>query len=200
MPGASFDLANSLDQLLIVALPFLILISAMMLGNDYSQRTNQHWLMRTSRTSSLLAKFSLLTLVIFLLQWTTLLVGGTHGLVFQELHLQRLQHRQCQLAGGFFRYALHDSGHIALCRVHVVDHRGHAFQLCGHRHRLGLYSVYRVPDDRYFSWRGLVKMDDAESVLQRHLSVELNWQQNCGCSSELSSLRPPRLLQQPFTH
>ena len=83
MPGVSFDLANSLDQLLIVALPFLILISAMMLGNDYSQRTNQHWLMRSSRTSSLLAKFTMLTLVIFLLQWTTLLVGGLTGWYFK---------------------------------------------------------------------------------------------------------------------
>src|SRR5689334_10197650 len=53
MPGVSFDLANSLDQLLLVALPFLILNFAVVLGNDYSQRTNQHWLMRASRTSSL---------------------------------------------------------------------------------------------------------------------------------------------------
>ena len=45
MPGVAFDLANSLDQLLI-AIPFLILISGNLMGNDYSQRTNQHWLMR----------------------------------------------------------------------------------------------------------------------------------------------------------
>ena len=79
LPGVPFDLANSLDQLLLVALPFLILIAAMTLGNDYSQRTNQHWLMRSSRTSSLLAKFSLLAVTIFLLQWITLLVGGLTG-------------------------------------------------------------------------------------------------------------------------
>ncbi len=83
IPGVSFDLANSLDQLLIVALPFLILISAMMLGNDYSQRTNQHWLMRASRTSNLLAKFAMLVWVIFLLQWITLLVGGLTGWYFK---------------------------------------------------------------------------------------------------------------------
>jgi hypothetical protein len=83
LPGVPFDLANSLDQLLIVALPFLILIAAMMLGNDYSQRTNQHWLMRSSRTSSLLAKFSLLVVLIFLLQWITLFVGGLTGWYFK---------------------------------------------------------------------------------------------------------------------
>jgi hypothetical protein len=83
LPGVPFDLANSLDQLLIVALPFIILIVAMMLGNDYSQRTNQHWLMRSSRTSSLIAKFSLLVITIFLLQWITLLVGGLTGWYFK---------------------------------------------------------------------------------------------------------------------
>lgn len=83
LPGVPFDLANSLDQLLLPALPFLILIAAMMLGNDYSQRTNQHWLMRTSRTSSLLVKFSLLAVTIFLLQWITLLVGGLTGWYFK---------------------------------------------------------------------------------------------------------------------
>lgn len=83
LPGVPFDLANSLDQLLLVALPFIILIAAMMLGNDYSQRTNQHWLMRSSRTSSLLAKFSLLVVLIFLLQLITLLVGGLTGWYFK---------------------------------------------------------------------------------------------------------------------
>lgn len=79
MPGASFDLANSLDQLLLPALPFLIIMTALVLGNDYSQRTNQHWLMRVSRPSSLLAKFCLLALVVFGLQISTLLVGGLTG-------------------------------------------------------------------------------------------------------------------------
>jgi hypothetical protein len=83
LPGVPFDLANSLDQLLIVALPFLILIAAMMLGNDYSQRTNQHWVMRSTRTTSLLAKFSLLVVLILLLQWITLLVGGLTGWYFK---------------------------------------------------------------------------------------------------------------------
>ncbi|HET6595188.1 MAG TPA: ABC transporter permease [Anaerolineales bacterium] len=79
MPGASFDLANALDQLLIISLPFLVIMAALMLGNDYSQRTNQHWLMRVSRPSSLLAKFCLLALVTFLLQLLILLVGGATG-------------------------------------------------------------------------------------------------------------------------
>jgi len=38
MPGVSFDLANSLDQLLI-AIPFLVIIAGNMMGNDYTQRT-----------------------------------------------------------------------------------------------------------------------------------------------------------------
>src|SRR5689334_17258075 len=79
MPGTAFDLANSLDQLLLIELPFLVMITAVMLGNDYSQRTNQHWLMRASRTSNLLAKFSMLTLVTFLLQILALIVGGGTG-------------------------------------------------------------------------------------------------------------------------
>ncbi len=79
MPGASFDFANSLDQLLLIALPFLVILAALMLGNDYSQRTNRHWLTRASRPSSLLAKFSLLVLVTFLLHVLTLLVAGMTG-------------------------------------------------------------------------------------------------------------------------
>ncbi len=79
MPGFSFDLANSLDQILLIAQPFLVIMAALMLGNDYSQRTNQHWFMRTARSSSLLAKFALLALVILFLQFLTLLVGGATG-------------------------------------------------------------------------------------------------------------------------
>jgi hypothetical protein len=79
MPGTAFDLANSLDQLLLIELPFLVILAAIMVGNDYSQRTNQHWLTKGSRSSSLLAKFSLLALVIFLLQILALAVGGGTG-------------------------------------------------------------------------------------------------------------------------
>lgn len=79
LPGAAFDLANSLDQLILVELPFLVLIAGLALGDDYSQRTNQHWLMRGSRFASLLAKFSLLALMIFLLQLLSLSVGGLTG-------------------------------------------------------------------------------------------------------------------------
>jgi hypothetical protein len=83
MPGVSFDLANSLDQLLLIALPFLVIMAALVLGNDYSQRTNQHWLMRTSRPSSLLSKFALLALVTLLLQVLALSVGAGTGWYFK---------------------------------------------------------------------------------------------------------------------
>jgi hypothetical protein len=79
MPGFSFDLANSLDQVLLVALPFLVIIGGLMMGNDYAQRTNQHWLMRASRPASLLAKFALLALFALLVNILTLLVGGVTG-------------------------------------------------------------------------------------------------------------------------
>jgi hypothetical protein len=79
MPGFSFDLANSLDQITLVAQPFLVIITALMLGNDYSQRTNQHWLMRASRPASLLAKFAMLAVVTLLIMTLTLLVGGVTG-------------------------------------------------------------------------------------------------------------------------
>lgn len=88
MPGISFDLANSLDQLLLIALPFLVIMVSMMLGNDYSQRTNQHWLMRASRSSNLLAKFSLLALVTFLLQILALAVGAGTGWYFKTFTYQ----------------------------------------------------------------------------------------------------------------
>lgn len=83
MPGFSFDLANSLDQSMLIALPFLVIIGGIMMGNDYSQRTNQHWLMRAPRPSSLLAKFSLLVLVSFIIQVLTLIVGGLVGWYFK---------------------------------------------------------------------------------------------------------------------
>lgn len=82
MPGISFDLANSLDQLLI-AIPFLIIIAGNMLGNDYAQRTNQHWLMRAPRHSSLLAKFTLLTLLTIGIQFLTLGIGWAVGFYYK---------------------------------------------------------------------------------------------------------------------
>src|SRR5512135_784728 len=45
MPGMSFDLANALDQLTLI-IPLLVIIAGNLMGNDYSQRTNQHWLRR----------------------------------------------------------------------------------------------------------------------------------------------------------
>jgi hypothetical protein len=83
LPGVSYDLANSLDQLLIVALPFLVILGGLMMGNDYSQRANQHWLMRASRPSSLLAKFAMLAIFTFGLQIFILLVGGLIGFYYK---------------------------------------------------------------------------------------------------------------------
>ncbi len=82
MPGVSFDLANSLDQLLI-AIPFQIIIAGNMMGNDYSQRTNQHWLMRAPRHSSLLAKFILLILLTIVIQVLTLIAGWAVGFYYK---------------------------------------------------------------------------------------------------------------------
>src|SRR5512140_2851738 len=63
MPGLSFDLANSLDQLLI-AMPLLLILAAAVMGSDYSERTNQRWLIHASRASSLLAKLTVLAFVV----------------------------------------------------------------------------------------------------------------------------------------
>jgi len=79
MPGLSFDLASSLDQILLIAQPLLVIIAATVIGSDYSQRTNQHWLMRTSRPSSVLTKAVLLMSVTFILMMLALLVGGSVG-------------------------------------------------------------------------------------------------------------------------
>lgn len=88
MPGTAFDLANSLDQLLLIELPFLVILAAVMVGNDYSQRTYQHWLTKGRRSSSLLAKFGLLALVIFLLQILALVVGGGTGWYYKSFIYQ----------------------------------------------------------------------------------------------------------------
>jgi len=82
MPGVAFDLASPLDQLAIM-IPFLVIIAGNMAGNDYSQRTNQHWLMRTSRTSSLLAKFSILSLLTIGMQVLTILIGALVGFYYK---------------------------------------------------------------------------------------------------------------------
>ncbi len=83
MPGVSFDLANSLDQLL-VGIPFLVVIAANMMGNDYSQRTNQQWLMRVPRSTSLLAKLTLLALLTIAIQFVVLVVGGLVGFYYKQ--------------------------------------------------------------------------------------------------------------------
>ncbi len=82
VPGVAFDLANSLDQLLI-ALPLLVIASAILMGSDRSQRTNQHWLMHASRASSVLAKFAALSLFTVAIQAITLLAGGLTGLYYK---------------------------------------------------------------------------------------------------------------------
>lgn len=82
MPGMSFDLANALDQLSIL-IPFLVILAANLIGNDYSQRMNQHWLMRAPRHTGLLAKFVLLAIIILIFQIITLLIGWSVGFYFK---------------------------------------------------------------------------------------------------------------------
>jgi hypothetical protein len=84
MPGVAFDLANSLDQLLI-AIPFLVILAGVLMGSDYSQRTNRLWLTRASRTSSLLAKFTLLVSLTLVIQILTLVTGGLVGHCYKTL-------------------------------------------------------------------------------------------------------------------
>lgn len=88
MPGMSFDLATSLDQLAI-AIPFLVIVAANLMGNDYSQRTHQHWLRRGSRSTSLLAKFAILVVLTLMIQFITLIVGGLVGYYYKtfEYHV-----------------------------------------------------------------------------------------------------------------
>ncbi len=88
MPGAAFDLANSLDQLLLIELPFLVILAAVMAGSDYSQRMDQYWLTKAARSTSLLAKFSLLALVVLLLQILALIVGGGSGWYYKTFTYQ----------------------------------------------------------------------------------------------------------------
>ncbi len=90
MPGFSFDLATSLDQSMLIGLPFLVIMTAMVVGSDYSQRTNLHWLTRAPRPASLLAKFALLALVSFMIQFVPLLVGGGIGVYFRVSILESI--------------------------------------------------------------------------------------------------------------
>jgi len=82
VPGMAFDLANSLDQMEI-AIPFTSILTAFMMGSDYSQRTNRIWLMRASRASSLLAKFTLMAAFILATQVITLTTGGIVGFYYK---------------------------------------------------------------------------------------------------------------------
>src|SRR5512138_1095663 len=82
MPGIAFDLANALDQLTIV-IPLLVIIAGNLMGNDYSQRTNQHWLRRAPRHSSLVAKFSILTALTLFIQILTLVIGWAVGYYYK---------------------------------------------------------------------------------------------------------------------
>ncbi len=83
MPGLSFDLASSLDVLFTAELPFLLLLTAQMVGADYAQRTNQHWLKHGHRRTSLFAKFSVMAIIVFLMQGVILLVGGGVGFYYK---------------------------------------------------------------------------------------------------------------------
>ncbi len=83
MPGFSFDLATSIDQIMLIALPFLVIMASLALGNDYKQHTNQHWLMRASRSSSIMAKFMVLTFIVLIFQLLSLIVGGGVGWFFK---------------------------------------------------------------------------------------------------------------------
>ncbi len=82
MPGMAFDLANALDQLSLV-IPLLVIIAGNLMGNDYSQRTSQHWLRRSPRHSSLLAKFTLLAGLTFFIQVLTLIIGWAIGYYYK---------------------------------------------------------------------------------------------------------------------
>lgn len=83
MPGLSFDLATSLDQSFTIGALFIIMIGAALMGDDYAQRTNQHWLLRGSRAASVLAKFTVLALMILILNVVTLSAGAAFGLGYK---------------------------------------------------------------------------------------------------------------------
>ncbi len=83
LPGLSYDLATSLDRAPLAVMAFIVLIGATLMGDDYAQRTHQHWLIRASREQSILAKFALLVLVIALMEAVTLLAGGGIGLALK---------------------------------------------------------------------------------------------------------------------
>ncbi|GIK10488.1 MAG: hypothetical protein JETCAE02_03020 [Anaerolineaceae bacterium] len=79
MPGLAFDLANGLDGLYPFLMPFVVIMAALVFGNDYSQRTNRHWLMHASRSNSLLTKFILLTGATALVQALAVVTAGITG-------------------------------------------------------------------------------------------------------------------------
>lgn len=79
MPGLAFDIATSLDVLLLVSLPLIIIMAGLVFGGDYSQRTNHNWLMRVSRSNSLLAKFVLLAGSTLLVHALVVVLAGVTG-------------------------------------------------------------------------------------------------------------------------
>lgn len=122
MPGVSFDLANSLDQLLI-AIPFLIILAGNMMGNDYAQRTNGHWLMRAPRHASLLAKFTLLTMLTIVIQVLTLVIGWAIGFYYKTYVYQvpdRLNVNWMAILAAPFYMALVNLPYIAMTLMFAV--------------------------------------------------------------------------------
>lgn len=83
LPGLSFDLATSLDRVSLAALPFIVVMGAALMGDDYAQRTHQHWLIRASRLQTVLAKFALMFFAIVLMYAVTLVAGGGFGLALK---------------------------------------------------------------------------------------------------------------------
>lgn len=84
LPALSFDLANPLNQVLPVVLPFIVIAGAALMGDDFAQHTNQHWLIRAPRSRSILAKFTLLTLLILCLHALTAVAGAALGLALKH--------------------------------------------------------------------------------------------------------------------
>ena len=96
-------------------------------------------------------------------------------MVFQDLHVSRLQSGQCQLAGHPGRALLHDPGHAALPGPDAAGHHPHPLHFLRTCNRIGLYSIHRDPDERADLHRQLVKMATAgQFKLQRHMAFEFH--------------------------
>ncbi len=178
MPGLSFDLANSLDHLLLIDLPFLVILAG---GRARQRLRPAHQPPLADADLAYLQPAGQVCLAgggdLSDPGLCRLAGGRAHGMVLQEHHLVHASPlanvNWLAVISAALYMTLVRLPYAALMLLIVVVTRS-TFR--GHRHRIGLYSIHRDCSNRNLLRRWLGQMDYAQSPPERHLPAELDWQ------------------------